>query len=294
MSLLNQLEMNRNRESNELHLISPNLLIATASSDSSNVWLERDQVERILDANTVKLKKKGIVRLAGVRMPSSSQNFQLPECFSNSPSYKLRQLLPPSTVVQIEIRSPTTASNKDKPLQVVIVRSEDSLVVNEELVRTGFAKVIKQSTKNIDSTLSSSASLLDMDRLRSLQRNAESRGIGIFSTCDAKSESISKMPVVDAVFEPIEQTVETVWTADGGKQRLRQKASETSVRPDNPGDVKGCSDFKTYEDALQWYEKYEPFYGDVARLDRDGDKVPCPGLPHTTDRDRYRMKVPKR
>ena len=26
------------------------------------------------------------------------------------------------------------------------------------------------------------------------------------------------------------------------------------------------------------------------RLDRDGDGVPCPGLPHTTDRERYRFK----
>lgn len=28
-----------------------------------------------------------------------------------------------------------------------------------------------------------------------------------------------------------------------------------------------------------------PFYGDVAKLDRDGDGVPCPGLPHTSNQD---------
>ena len=54
----------------------------------------------------------------------------------------------------------------------------------------------------------------------------------------------------------------------------------------------GCSDFNTYEDALRWYEYYKPFYGDVAKLDRDNDGIPCPGLPHTKNQDQYRMKVP--
>jgi hypothetical protein len=58
------------------------------------------------------------------------------------------------------------------------------------------------------------------------------------------------------------------------------------------GDSAGCSDFSSYEDALRWYEKYFPFYGDVAKLDRNGDGVPCPGLPHTKVAEMYRMKVP--
>jgi hypothetical protein len=174
-----------------------------------------------------------------------------------------------------------------------MIRSEDSLVVNEELVRTGFAKVVKQSNK-IDESISSSTSILNINRLISLQQDAETKGLGIFLKCDANNEITSKIPVVEAEFEPLEQTMDTVWMADGGKQQLRQKSNDVAVRPDNPGDIKGCSDFKTYEDALQWYEQYEPYYGDVARLDRDGDGVPCPGLPHTSDRERYRMKVPKK
>ena len=54
----------------------------------------------------------------------------------------------------------------------------------------------------------------------------------------------------------------------------------------------GCSDFSIYEDALRWYETYYPYYGDVAKLDRDGDGVPCPGLPHTKVSEIYRMKKP--
>ena len=60
------------------------------------------------------------------------------------------------------------------------------------------------------------------------------------------------------------------------------------ISSENPGDVRGCSDFAYYEDALRWYEKYYSYYGDVAKLDRDMDGVPCPGLPH--DESRYRMK----
>lgn len=55
----------------------------------------------------------------------------------------------------------------------------------------------------------------------------------------------------------------------------------------------GCSDFVTYEDALKWYEFYKPWYGDVAKLDRNLDGVPCPGIPHTTAREKYRMKIPQ-
>jgi hypothetical protein len=53
-----------------------------------------------------------------------------------------------------------------------------------------------------------------------------------------------------------------------------------------------CSDFRTYEEALSYYEKYYPYYGDVAKLDRDGDGVPCSGLPHDTNGERFRLKKP--
>lgn len=54
----------------------------------------------------------------------------------------------------------------------------------------------------------------------------------------------------------------------------------------------GCSDFATYEDALRWFEYYKQWYGDVAKLDRDGDGIPCPGLPHTKVQEMYRIKIP--
>ena len=81
-------------------------------------------------------------------------------------------------------------------------------------------------------------------------------------------------------------------SSDGGRSWVTPPANPADV-PRPVRSVRGCSDFSTYEEALGWYETYAPFYGDVARLDRDGDGVPCPGLPHTTVAEQYRMKIPK-
>ena len=48
--------------------------------------------------------------------------------------------------------------------------------------------------------------------------------------------------------------------------------------PSNPGDSKNCSDFASYSEAKAWYDTYYPAYGDVGRLDSDGDGIPCESL----------------
>jgi hypothetical protein len=50
------------------------------------------------------------------------------------------------------------------------------------------------------------------------------------------------------------------------------------TQPDNPGDTKNCGDFETYAEAKAWFDEYYPHYGDVARLDKDGDLIPCESL----------------
>ena len=49
--------------------------------------------------------------------------------------------------------------------------------------------------------------------------------------------------------------------------------------PPNPGNSKNCSDFSTQAEAQEWFDTYFPHYGDVARLDRDGDGEACESLP---------------
>ena len=278
--------------------------LATAKADEmmevkmNGKLFENDKVERILDANTIQLKKKGVVRLAGVRMPSvggggTNSNFQFPACFEYNPSYKVRQLLPKNTVVKIQIDD--SASKNGIP-QVVVIRDEDSLVVNEALVKTGFAVVKNGFAKQQSSRSLSNQLIIDADSLMDLQEAARSKGLGIFSKCKQENSNGVADANFVAEFEPLERSMETVYLSDGGKRQLRDETTKRTFSsenpPKNPGDTKGCSDFETYEDALKWYEIYEPYYGDVAKLDRDGDGVPCPGLPHTTIREQYRMKVP--
>lgn len=43
----------------------------------------------------------------------------------------------------------------------------------------------------------------------------------------------------------------------------------------SPGDAKNCTDFTTYADAKEWYDAFFAQFGDVARLDDDGDGIPC-------------------
>lgn len=59
---------------------------------------------------------------------------------------------------------------------------------------------------------------------------------------------------------------------------LDTPGGRTEVPPD-PGDSKNCSDFSTQGQAQEWFDIYFPHYGDVARLDRDGDGAVCESLP---------------
>lgn len=255
---------------------------------------EKDQVIRVIDANTIKLQRSGIVSLAAVKTPIPGYgNFQFPECFTYSPAYKLRQLLPKKSSVLVK----KVSSN-----QAVIVRN-DMTLVNQELVKAGFARV---RTTNLASQY------MNTKDLQTWQSEATAKGLGIFKRCDDTAVA----PVAE--FEALEFTVETKWFDDGGKQVTKQRESVRS-QPKNPRDTKGkfppfaalfsflnqlsnkmrgsfrvgCSDFDNYEDALRWYEFYKPWYGDVAKLDRNSDGVPCPGLPHTTKIEKYRMKIPE-
>lgn len=53
----------------------------------------------------------------------------------------------------------------------------------------------------------------------------------------------------------------------------------TPTTPGNPGDTKNCSDFATQAAAQAWFDTYFPSYGDVAKLDGNGDGIACESLP---------------
>lgn len=235
-----------------------------------------DRVLRVMDANTLKLENQGQVSLAAVQMPSvSSATFQFPECFDKAPSYKLRKLLPKGTSVRIRVVSSTSSVSN-----ALVVREPDGTLINADLVKSGYARVKEKAAKQAEAYVPDLTSTLV-----SLQQEAQTLHLGIYNSCDAESAadtaitSSSSLPTLtapfSAEFEPL------------------QPEEVSTVPPSNPGDRRKCADFETYEEALKYYETFFPYYGDVARLDRDNDGVPCPGLPHTKNQDLYRMKVPK-
>lgn len=187
----------------------------------------------------------------------------------------------------------------------VIIRSRDGLNINQDLVRQGYAVPRKASASQYDVN----SDLILLDVLTRLKEQAKDSRIGLFQQCTSDLDSDVNIAnggnifatdrAPQAEFEPIEWTIETKWGIDGGRPVRRRITVESDnglirVAPKSPGDVVGCSDFQFFEDSLKYYETYFPYYGDVAKLDRDGDGVPCPGLPHTNNQDRYRMKIPKR
>jgi hypothetical protein len=232
---------------------APAPVFSTATADGPQRRYHLDQVVRVLDDGSVKLRDAAIVSLADVRLPINSPAF--PTCLAMSPVAKLGQLLPTKTMVRIDdiVDSPSSSSHRARR-GVTLTRDADQVVINDRLVELGYATV---STK-------ASASL------QSLQAAARAAGRGIYQSCDSSFQA----------------------QFDDDRLSGRIDAMTTRARPKNPGDRVGCSDFTIYEDALKYYETYYDWYGDVARLDRNGDGIPCPGLPHTTNAELYRLKKP--
>ena len=267
-----------------------------------------DIVVRVLDANTVKLETIGMVSLAAIQTPSGYSG-EFPECMAYTPASKIKQLLPPNSpvtivkLVDVAIGSsgktkiiPTSASPPAGPTvqprrrpPAVLMWTKNGKLLNVELVRTGMAKPSRRGLEQAEAVLPGLGQALEHS-----QAEARASHSGMYQTCETQNAQLQEFNN-DLQFEPLQFTVETQYFADGGTQ-VRKESSLTKsppyTPPPNPGDTRGCSNFQTYEEALKWFEYYQPFYGDVAKLDTDHDGIPCPGLPHTKDNERYRMKIP--
>ena len=102
---------------------------------------ETDEVVRVVDANTVKLKRNGLVTFAAVQTPSgygsTDQNFRFPECMTKSPSSKVRQLLPAKTNVLVLFVDNNANSNgaggsRPRPALVEVDVKGKGVLVNTE------------------------------------------------------------------------------------------------------------------------------------------------------------------
>lgn len=94
---------------------------------------------------------------------------------------------------------------------------------------------------------------------------------------DAEEEYLSEQAKPEIVDTTSTTTSTSTTTTTIAKTTTTTTAGVT--QPENPGDTKNCGDFETYDEAKAWFDTYYEYYGDVARLDRDGDLEPCESLP---------------
>lgn len=288
--------------------------------------LQWDKVIRVRDDDqppVIKLERTGLVSLWGVQYAkrydssTSSSNISSPiridanTCRSTgssalfiTPTAKLQQLLPPQTNVAIVVippaETPPRRTNEYRtrpPKALIFVEEKGSYKMRKgnvnnnerlpdqkhsltsiqgELIQRGYARINRKAISAMEKLV---PGLVEEWEILQQQAEREHRG-PLHPLCGAVTPTF----------------LETDWSDEKeyAGTATTDTPSNASPKLPNPGDTKACSDFETYEDALRWYERYWPYYGDVAKLDRDDDGVPCPGLPHTKNRDLYRMKVPRR
>jgi hypothetical protein len=132
--------------------------------------------------------------------------------------------------------------------------------VSETLVREGYAYATPRRRREADGDDYLASALAEA------QEAAKRDQRGLWRPCGDASPVVPVATFDDIDFQPTP-------TKDYG---------------DAPAKYKSCAEFEYYEDALAIFERAPESVR--KRLDRDGDGVPCPGLPHTTDQERYRFK----
>ena len=102
---------------------------------------------------------------------------------------------------------------------------------------------------------------------------------------DSRNPTITQLAIPSTTTEapPLTTTTtteapNTTTTSTTSTSTTTSTTSEVPLGPDNPGNSVNCSDFSSYSSALDWFNTYFSFYGDVAELDADGDGEPCETL----------------
>lgn len=202
----------------------------------------QDEIEQVVDGDTVKLAGLGRCRFIGVNTPETVAPRQRtggepPDCYGPEASALTKTLLPKGTKVRIEYDAEQT--DKYNRNLIYIYRLEDGLFINAELLKQGAARRYRVAP-NVKYDAS----------FKEIEKEAKAAGKGLWAAC----------PV-------------------GGRTGSGTTSTPAAIiDPNNPGDSKDCKDFTTYEEAKAWFDKYFPQYGDVAKLDGNSDGEPCEAL----------------
>lgn len=125
-----------------------------------------------------------------------------------------------------------------------------------------------------------------LDGLRSPDTGQARRAalVGFLNAFDILGEAIARVAEIigEEATEMLEaaRTETPVTTSAETTTSLGPVTTPTSgPAPPDPGNTRNCSDFSTQVEAQEWYDTYFPFYGDVASLDTNDNRVACESLP---------------
>lgn len=212
---------------------------ATGFTTPSSQQMEKARVIRVVDGDTVVAEGGKTIRLIGMDTPERG------DCFFNEAKEVTEKL-----VLGKDIKLEKDVSETDKYGRLLRYLWLENTIVNEQLVRDGFAQV---STYPPD--------VKYQDRFAKAQQEARENKRGMWGSevCAAATENVgqseqSSSPPAPIRSEPADGQVESV------------------------GD-KDCSDFKTQAEAQTFFLSQGGPQSDPHRLDKDGDGVVCETLP---------------
>jgi len=228
------------------------LVLAGGATSAAAFEGKEDEVERVIDGDTVKLVGYGRCRLIGVNTPETvaprQRMGEAADCYGPEASALTKNLLPEGTKVRVELDAgPIDRYGREL---VYLYRAKDGLFINAELVKQGAAKH-SRVTPNVRYA----------DLFLSLETEATAAGRGLWKSCPTGKATAAA---------PLSKTISAVEVA--------QPVSGVVGDGGNPGNLKNCKDFTTYDEAKKWFDAYFPLYGDVAKLDGNGDGKPCEKL----------------
>ena len=132
------------------------------------------KVERIIDGDTIRVTIDGrsvLVRFIGINAPEIEHSNETAECFGYNSKFYLQSLIANSSV---RLESDPNDSNKDKYGRLLrYVYPEDGTILNEKLVREGYAFAVVYNKGNRYERL-----------LKSAQMDAQQNKVGYWGATD--------------------------------------------------------------------------------------------------------------
>src|SRR5215471_15662963 len=152
-----------------LLLLAVLLLPATAGAQTGAAG-QIGRIDQVADGDTVDLTNGAKIRLVQIDTP---EVYFSPECYGRQASNLTKRLLPPGTLVRLTREPATDAVDRYGRLLRYVVRVEDGLNVNVQLVRAGAA-----APYFYDGRRGRYAHLLER-----LTRRARARHLGLWGAC---------------------------------------------------------------------------------------------------------------